>query len=127
MYLARKFHNELIADLILYFAHEAQEILHKNKLLGVYYGYLFELGGERLFSAGSLGYEKVFLSPDINMISSPSSYSCRGVFDPSAFMVTQKPSMRTVRYIFLSLITSLMQLRKRYTMSRMKARKTASW
>ena len=87
VYLARKFHNKLIADLILYFAHEAQEILHKNKLLGVYYGYLFELGGERLYNAGSLGYEKVFLSPDINMISSPSSYSYREAFDPSAFMV----------------------------------------
>lgn len=90
VYLARKFHNELIADLILYFAHGAQEILHKNKLLGVYYGYLFELGGERLYNAGSLGYEKVFLSPDIDMISSPSSYYYRGLRDPSAFMVTQK-------------------------------------
>ena len=90
VYLARKFHNELIADLLLYFAHNAQEILHKNKLLGVYYGYLFELGGERLYDAGSLGYEKVFLSPDIDMISSPSSYYYRGLLDPSAFMVTQK-------------------------------------
>ncbi len=90
VYLARKFHNELIADLILYFARSAQEILHKQKLLGVYYGYLFELGGKRLFNAGSLGYEKVFLSPDIDMISSPSSYGYRGLFDPSAFMVTQK-------------------------------------
>ena len=90
VYLARKFHNEIIADLILYFAHNAQEILHKNKLLGVYYGYLFELGGERLYNAGSLGYEKVFLSPDIDMISSPSSYYYRGLLDPGAFMVTQK-------------------------------------
>lgn len=101
VYLARKFHNELIADLILYFAHEAQDILHKNKLLGVYYGYLFELGGERLFNAGSLGYEKVFLSPDINMISSPSSYSYRGVFDPSAFMVTQKTLYAHSKVYFL--------------------------
>ena len=90
VYLARKFHNELIADLILYFAKEAQSVLRKRKLLGVYYGYLFELGGERLFNEGSIGYEKVFLSPDIDMISSPSSYGYRKISDPSAFMLTQK-------------------------------------
>lgn len=90
VYLARKFHNELISELILYFAEEAQSVIKKNKLLGVYYGYLFELGIKRLYNAGSLGYEKVFFSPLIDMISSPSSYGYRGINDPSAFMVTQK-------------------------------------
>ena len=90
VYLARKFHNELIAELVLYFAKEAQSVIKRNKLLGVYYGYLFELGGQRLYNAGSLGYEKVFESPLIDMISSPSSYGYRGINDPSAFMVTQK-------------------------------------
>lgn len=90
IYLARRFHNELISNLVLYFAEEAQSVIKKNKLLGVYYGYLFELGGKRLYNAGSLGYEKVFLSPLIDMISSPSAYGYRGIKDPSAFMVTQK-------------------------------------
>ena len=89
VYLARKFHNETIADLILYFCHEAQSVIKHNKLLGLYYGYLFELGGVRLFNDGSLGYEKVFLSPDIDMISSPSAYGYRKPQDPSAFMLTQ--------------------------------------
>ena len=48
IYLARRFHNELISNLVLYFAEEAQSVIKKNKLLGVYYGYLFELGGKRL-------------------------------------------------------------------------------
>jgi len=90
VYIARKFHAETIADLILYFTGEAQSIIRHNKLLGLYYGYLFELKGERLYNAGSLAYEKVFKSPDIDMISSPSSYSYRGISDPSAFMLTQK-------------------------------------
>lgn len=90
VYLARKFHNELIAELILYFTSEAQSVLRHNKLLGLYYGYLFELGGERLYNDGSLGYEKVFLSEDIDMIASPSSYAFRRQNDPSGFMVTQK-------------------------------------
>ncbi len=87
---ARKYHAESIADLVLYFASEAQSVLQHKKLLGLYFGYLFELGGERLFNDGHLGYEKVFLSPDIDMISSPSAYGYRKLDDPSAFMVTQK-------------------------------------
>ncbi|MGM9634872.1 MAG: hypothetical protein ACI3YE_01830, partial [Candidatus Avispirillum sp.] len=90
VYLARKFHSETIADLILYFAKEAQSVLQHRKLVGLYYGYLFELGGQRLFNAGSLGYEKGFESPDIDMISSPSAYGYRKLTDPSGFMVTQK-------------------------------------
>ena len=90
VYIARKFHSETIADLILYFTGEVQSVLNHNKLLGLYYGYLFELGGERLFNCGTLGYEKVFLSPDIDMISSPSSYPYRKIADPSAFMLTKE-------------------------------------
>lgn len=83
-----RFHHELIADTILYFAKEAQTILNHKKLLGVYFGYLFELDGERLWNDGHLAYEKVFLSDDIDMISSPSSYGHRKHSDTSAFMVT---------------------------------------
>lgn len=90
VYLARKFHNELIADLALYFVKEAQSVINHQKLMGLYYGYLFELGGQRLYNDGALGYEKVFLSPDVDMISSPSAYGYRGIHDPSAFMLTQK-------------------------------------
>ena len=42
-----------------------------------------------LHNAGHLDYERVFLSPDIDMISSPSSYGYRSQTDPSGFMVTQ--------------------------------------
>lgn len=90
VYLARKFHNELIADLALYFVKEAQSVINHQKLMGLYYGYLFELGGQRLYNDGVLGYEKVFLSEDVDMISSPSAYGYRKLTDPSAFMLTQK-------------------------------------
>jgi len=90
VYRARRFHAETIADLVLWFAKEAQSVIQHKKLLGLYYGYLFELGGERLFNDGHLGYEKVYLSDDIDMISSPSAYGYRKLSDPSAFMVTQK-------------------------------------
>ncbi len=90
VHFARRFHAKTIADLILYFASEAQSVIKHEKLLGLYYGYLLHLGGEFLFNSGHLGYEKVFLSPDIDMISSPSEYRFRGIYDPSGFMLTQK-------------------------------------
>ena len=90
VYRARRFHAETISELILYFAGEAQSVIRHQKLLGVYFGYLFELGGERLYNDGSLDYERVFFSSDIDMISSPSAYGYRKIGDPSAFMVTQK-------------------------------------
>ncbi len=84
----REFNADLISDSILYFAKEAQSILQHKKLLGVYFGYLFELNGPRLWNTGHIGYEKVFTSPDIDMISSPSSYAFRTYDSTSAFMVT---------------------------------------
>ncbi len=87
---ARRFHAETIADLVLFFASEAQSVIKHQKLLGLYYGYLMHLGAPRLYNAGHLGYEKVFFSDDIDMISSPSDYKYRLLTDPSAFMVTQK-------------------------------------
>jgi len=90
VYNARRFHAQTISELILYFAKEAQSVLKHKKLLGVYYGYLFELGTERLYNDGSLDYERVFFSRDIDMISSPSSYGYRKTDDPSAFMVTHR-------------------------------------
>ena len=59
-----------------------------KKLCGVYYGYLFELNGPRLWNAGTMSYEKVFKCPDIDMLSSPSSYEHRAYDDVSAIMLT---------------------------------------
>jgi len=90
VYNARRFHAETVSELLLYFASEAQSVIGHKKLLGCYFGYLLHLADEFLYNAGHLGYEKVFLSSDIDMISSPSCYSYRALTDPSAFMLTQK-------------------------------------
>ena len=84
----RKFHAETIADTILYFAKIAKEATGRKKLVGVYFGYLFELMSERLWNAGHLAYEKIYTSPDIDMISSPSSYYFITFDGASQFMVT---------------------------------------
>ena len=98
---AVRYHCQIIADAILYFASEAQQVLKHRKLVGVYYGYLFELAGARLWNDGSLDYMRVFNSPDIDMISSPSSYAFRKHIDPSAFMVTYDSLNRCDKLYYL--------------------------
>ena len=98
---ARRFHAETVADAVLYFAGEAQKVIKHKKLLGCYYGYLLHLAGALTFDAGHLGYEKVFYSPDIDMISSPSCYRFRAWNDPSSFMVTQKTLDKHGKLYFL--------------------------
>jgi len=97
----RKFHARLISDLILSCASAMQSVIDHQKLLGLYFGYLFELGTPRLHNAGSLDYERVFDSPDIDMISSPSAYGYRKLTDPSAFMLPQKALDRRNKLYFL--------------------------
>lgn len=69
-----RFHHEIIADALLFFAARAQEVIEHRKLLGVFYGYLNTLRGKRLLEEGHLGYEPVWKSPDIDMIFSPARY-----------------------------------------------------
>ena len=96
-----RYHSRVIADTVLYFAAEAQKVLKHKKLVGVYYGYLFELYGARLWNDGSLDYMRVFDSPDIDMISSPSSYAFRKHVDPSAFMVAYDSLNRRNKLYYL--------------------------
>ncbi len=85
--LYQRAHAELIADTILYFAAEAQKVIQHKKLLGLYFGYLFEFK-DYINDAGHLAYEKILHSDDINMISSPASYAFREPDSTSAFMTT---------------------------------------
>ena len=71
----RKFHADIIADTILYFAKGVKEAVDYKKLVGVYYGYILELGGRRLWDAGHLACDKVFNSEYIDIISAPSAYT----------------------------------------------------
>lgn len=56
----RRFGSWQRSDTVLYFTAEAQEVLKHEKLLGVYFGYIFELNGNRLWNTGHLDYERVF-------------------------------------------------------------------
>lgn len=100
VYEARLFQGETVSRTLLYFASEAQSVIKHKKLLGAYFGYLFEMGTQ-LHSSGVLDYERVFTSPDVDMISSPSAYGYRKLGDPSAFMLTQKTLDKYGKLYFL--------------------------
>ena len=84
----RKFGSWQRSDTVLYFAKKAQEVLQHKKLLGIYYGYVLELIDARLWNTAHLDYERVFLSDDIDMISSPVSYPSRQQDGSSHQMLT---------------------------------------
>lgn len=83
----RKFHNNLIADTVLYFAHAAQEELNHNKIVGLFFGYIMELWGARLWNAGHIEFDKIYRSDDIDLIATPSSYQFRNYNDAGAYML----------------------------------------
>lgn len=84
-----RFHHEIIGDAIVYFAGKAQEVLRHRKLLGLFYGYLTQLTSERLLQEGHLGYERVWRSPDIDMIYAPAKYGAPRSFEgASGYLLT---------------------------------------
>lgn len=83
----RRFHADLIADTVLYFCHAAQEELQHKKLVGVFFGYIMELKGKTIWNRGHLANDKVYRSPDIDLIATPSSYQFRGYDDAGALMI----------------------------------------
>jgi hypothetical protein len=84
-----RFHHEIIGDAIVYFAGKAQEVLQHRKLLGLFYGYLTQLNSSRLLQEGHLGYERVWRSPDLDMIYAPAKYGAPRSFEgASGYLLT---------------------------------------
>ena len=72
------YNSDLVAGTIGYLAHAVKEITKREKIVGVFYGYLLQLCGEqRQQNAGHLALEKVLACPDVDFITSPSSYAFR--------------------------------------------------
>ncbi len=63
--------TEGTSRLICYFAHEAQTVLHHEKLFGLFYGYVI-LHNQNYWNTNA--YEMVWHCPDIDMLYSPAAY-----------------------------------------------------
>lgn len=72
------YNSDLVADTICTFAKAVKEITRRKKVVGAFYGYLLQLCGEqRQQNAGHLALETVLDSPDVDFLTSPTSYAFR--------------------------------------------------
>jgi glycosyl hydrolase family 42 (putative beta-galactosidase) len=68
----------LVADTLAYFARDVKATTNDERLVGVFYGYVLQLmGAQREQNAGHLAMREVLSNPDIDFITSPSSYAFR--------------------------------------------------
>ncbi len=74
------YNSDLVAETINTFAAAVKRFTRREKLVGVFYGYILQLCGEqRQQNAGHLALGKVLASPDIDFLTSPTSYAYRQV------------------------------------------------
>jgi len=71
------YNSDLVADTIAYFARVVKQATRGKKLVGVFYGYLLQLMEQRQQNAGHLSLKKVLENPDIDFLTSPTSYAFR--------------------------------------------------
>ncbi|MCS7305057.1 MAG: hypothetical protein NZ602_08135, partial [Thermoguttaceae bacterium] len=79
-----RFSNWLVGDTILYFSGAAQEVLQHRVPVGIFYGYLNELGGAPF---GHLDFDRVCRSDLVDFLMAPASYQDRPVGGAGGFMV----------------------------------------
>lgn len=73
-----RYNSDLVADTICTFAKAVKEATRRKKVVGAFYGYLLQLCGEqRQQNAGHLALETVLASPDVDFLTSPTSYAFR--------------------------------------------------
>jgi len=72
------YNADLVADTIACFAKVVKESTRRKSLVGVFYGYVLQLCGEqRQQNAGHTALEKVWNCPDVDFLTSPTSYAFR--------------------------------------------------
>ncbi len=82
-----KFCSDAIVDTISHFIGKARKTIRSETELGVFYGYIVELGMGRHVSEGHLEYEKLLKTPGLNFLIGPGTYSDREIGGGSGFMV----------------------------------------
>ena len=83
---SNRFYSRLIADAVLGFCRAAKLASNKEKLIGVFFGYIMELR-HTLWPYGHLDLDRVNRSEWVDMIATPSSYRHRLYDDGSAYMI----------------------------------------
>jgi hypothetical protein len=72
------YNAQLVADTIACFAKVVKESTRRKSLVGVFYGYVLQLCGEhRQQNAGHTALQAVWSCPDVDFVTSPTSYAFR--------------------------------------------------
>lgn len=97
----RRFHAELISGLVLDFCKAAKEATGGKKLVGLFFGYIMELGS-CVWQWGHLDLDRVNESPYVDMIATPSSYQFRNYDDGTAYMILTESVKENGKLYFAS-------------------------
>ncbi|MBN2643285.1 MAG: hypothetical protein JXR78_16660 [Victivallales bacterium] len=82
-----RFCSHAVVDTISYFIDKTRSIIPEQTEIGVFYGYILELGHQRLVSFGHMDYERLLEHPGLNFLISPGTYHDRAMGGGSGFMV----------------------------------------
>lgn len=89
------YNSWVVADTIRAFAAATKELTDRSKLVGVFYGYLLQLIAEpRMQNAGHLALAEVLSSPDIDFLTSPTSYMFRDLGSGTSHFMSLTGSVR---------------------------------
>jgi hypothetical protein len=73
------FLSDLTAETINYFAHVVKQETNREALFGAFYGYVLQLFEQRQQNAGHLAPRTVWKCPDVDFLTSPTSYAFRSL------------------------------------------------
>ena len=82
-----RYHNDVIADTISWFALKVKEMSRGSRLVGVFYGYMMVLDSARLVSNGHNAYSQILNDENIDVVFSPAAYQLRRLDNTSGFQL----------------------------------------
>lgn len=82
-----QFTGDTDVDAVLGFVATVRALAPKPRQIGMFFGYILELTGNRMVWAGHLEYERLYASPDVDFFISPGTYGDRPMGGGSGFMV----------------------------------------
>jgi hypothetical protein len=88
------FLSDLTADTINYFAGVVKKATRSKQLFGTFYGYVLQLFGQRQQNAGHLAPRTVWQCPDVDFLTSPTSYAFRGLGDGYSHFMSLTDSVK---------------------------------
>ncbi len=84
-----RFTSELISETIQSFANQVRTRVSREIRIGVFYGYILELGDNRLVKCGHLAYPELLASGAVDFLISPGTYGNRKMGEGGGFMTPE--------------------------------------